>query len=63
LETDAGFEEIVLFIASDVWNDDDVEKLTIQRTVSNLRRRLSNTGLEIDGSNKGHYALKVKVTE
>jgi len=50
-------------IASDVWNDDDVEKLTIQRTVSNLRRRLRDTGLEIDGSNKGHYALKVKATE
>lgn len=50
-------------IASEVWNDEDVPKLTIQRTVSNLRRRLSNTGLEIDGTNKGHYALKVKCTD
>jgi len=50
-------------IASDVWNDDEVEKITIQRTVCNLRRRLRDTGLEIDGSNKGHYALKVKATE
>jgi 7-cyano-7-deazaguanine synthase in queuosine biosynthesis len=46
-------------LASDVWNDDMVAKLTIQRTVCNLRRRLKGTGLVLDGSNKNHYALKI----
>lgn len=49
-------------LAADVWNDDQVEKNTIQRTVSNLRRRLKESGIDgidLDGTtNKDHYALK-----
>ena len=47
----------------DVWNDEHTEKNTIQRTMSNLRRKLRDAefeGIEIDGtSNRGHYALKL----
>lgn len=47
-------------LRASVWNDDDTEKNTIQRTASNLRRRLREAGLEnvqIDGSQKDHYRL------
>jgi 7-cyano-7-deazaguanine synthase in queuosine biosynthesis len=44
-----------------VWEDEGVGKNTIQRTVSNLRRKLNSqgiTGIEIDGkTNKDHYSL------
>jgi len=50
-------------LATDVWNDDQTEKSTIQKTVSNLRRSLKDAGIEnvvIDGTtNKDHYALKL----
>ena len=48
-------------LRASVWNDEEVGKNTIQRTVSNLRRKLRAqgiTGIEIDGKkNKDHYAL------
>jgi hypothetical protein len=43
-----------------VWQTIDVEKNNIQRTVSNLERRLHDNGLSavvIDGKQKGHYRL------
>jgi len=50
-------------LGSDVWNDDQTEKNTIQRTVSNLRRRLRTAqfeGIDLDGTtNRDHYALKL----
>lgn len=49
-------------LSDDVWGDDGVQKNTIQRTASNLRRKLRESGLEaigIDGSNKGHYGITV----
>jgi len=46
-----------------VWGHDSmVEKNTIQRTVSNLRKKLTEAGmiaLTIDGSQRDHYALKI----
>jgi hypothetical protein len=47
-------------LAEHVWGDDRTEKNTIQRTVSNLRRRLRAAGidgLDIDGRQPGHYRL------
>jgi hypothetical protein len=44
-----------------VWQNEHTEKNTIQRTVSNLRRRLRHagiTGIIIDGSQKDHYCLR-----
>ena len=50
-------------LIQDVWNDEHTEKNTIQRTISNLRRKLRDAGIEgieIDGTtNRGHYALKL----
>jgi 7-cyano-7-deazaguanine synthase in queuosine biosynthesis len=46
----------------DVWRDDHTEKYTIQRTVSNLRRRLAGAGMgqiHLDGSQRDHYQLVV----
>ena len=46
-----------------VWNDPHTAKNTIQRTVSNLRRRLrqcSFAGVCVDGNEKGHYRLLVQ---
>ncbi|MFM7165230.1 MAG: winged helix-turn-helix domain-containing protein, partial [Planctomycetaceae bacterium] len=44
-----------------VWRDEEIGKNTIQRTVSNLRRKLREQGIArivIDGKkNKDHYAL------
>lgn len=44
-----------------VWKDSVVETNTVQKTVSNLRRRLKELGiadsLTIDGSNRDHYML------
>lgn len=48
-------------LRASVWADEGIEKNTIQRTVSNLRRKLREQGIdgiEIDGKkNKDHYAL------
>lgn len=48
-------------LIQDVWGDALVERNTVQRTVSNLRQKLSEAGfegIEIDGTtNRGHYAL------
>jgi 7-cyano-7-deazaguanine synthase in queuosine biosynthesis len=49
-------------LREDVWDDSCTEKNTIQRTVSNLRRRLHSDGLlgvEISGNEPGHYRLVV----
>jgi DNA-binding response OmpR family regulator len=51
-------------LRASVWQDEHVEKNTVQRVVSNLRRQLESVGLvnlEIDGkTNRHHYALKIK---
>ncbi len=47
-------------LREDVWQDRQTAKNTIQRTVSNLRRKLHDAGLVgvlIDGSQRGHYGL------
>ncbi len=48
-------------LREDTWRDAQIEKNTIQRTVSNLRRKLREAGLclVIDGSQKDHYQLKL----
>lgn len=46
----------------DVWEGDIRTKNTVQKTVSNLRRLLRDSGIsgvEIDGSNRGYYALNI----
>jgi hypothetical protein len=49
-------------LMEEVWDDRKVEKNTVQRTASNLRRKLREAGLdsiEIDGTtNRDHYSLK-----
>lgn len=48
-------------LRADVWENPRTEKNTVQRTVSNLRRRLRDDGLagvELDGSQRGHYCLR-----
>jgi hypothetical protein len=45
-----------------VWNDDKVEKNSIQKLVSELRKKLRATGfnsIEIDGSQRDHYVLRI----
>jgi hypothetical protein len=46
-------------LRDDVWPHGEAEKNTIQRTVSNLRRRLREAGIDviIDGSQKDYYRL------
>jgi DNA-binding response OmpR family regulator len=47
-------------LRDDVWHEDDTAKNTIQRTISNLRRKLGDAGISevvIDGSQKDHYRL------
>jgi len=49
-------------LMEDVWNDIDAEKSTVQKTVSNLRKKLKKAGFEgvvIDGEQADHYALKL----
>jgi DNA-binding response OmpR family regulator/7-cyano-7-deazaguanine synthase in queuosine biosynthesis len=49
-------------LRDDVWGDSQVEKNTIQRTVSNLRRKLRKSHMEavtIDGSQRGCYRLVI----
>lgn len=53
----------ISILIEDVWEGRLTEKNTIQRTVSNLRRMLRNSGIQgliIDGiRNRGHYSLIV----
>jgi 7-cyano-7-deazaguanine synthase in queuosine biosynthesis/DNA-binding winged helix-turn-helix (wHTH) protein len=52
-------------LRDDVWGDIETEKNTIQRTVSNLRRKLREAGMTavvIDGKQKGHYRLEVETS-
>ncbi len=53
----------VFDLMSDVWPDSDPEKGTVQKTVSNLRKKLAAAGLGetivIDGSQKEYYSLKL----
>ena len=47
-------------LIDDVWKDEDTEKGTVQRTVSDLRKKLTETfgtKIEIDGAQKDHYRL------
>lgn len=46
-------------LSDDVWGSEGAQKNTIQRTISNLRRKLSKQGMRIaiDGRNKGHYKI------
>ena len=49
-------------LRADVWSDAYAEKNTIQRTVSNLRRKLREagvTGVAVEGKHHGHYRLVV----
>jgi hypothetical protein len=49
-------------LIDEVWRDGPTREYTVQRTVSNLRRRLARAGfsaVHIDGSQKGHYRLTV----
>jgi DNA-binding response OmpR family regulator len=48
-------------LLSEVWGDRIVEKNTVSRTISNLRKNLKLQGitdLEIDGKNRNHYMLR-----
>jgi hypothetical protein len=50
----------VKMLIDDVWRDEETEKATVQKTVSNLRQELKATditGVEIDGSQPNYYAL------
>jgi 7-cyano-7-deazaguanine synthase in queuosine biosynthesis len=46
-------------LSNDVWPNQRVEKNTIQRTISNLRRRLVDAGfcIQIDGKQRDNYRL------
>jgi DNA-binding response OmpR family regulator len=49
-------------LIQDVWRGEDPEKGTVQKTVSNLRKKLKEAGFEgvvIDGTQKNCYALKL----
>jgi hypothetical protein len=49
-------------LREDVWGDIETAKNTIQRTATNLRRKLHDAGLTsvvIDGTQKGYYRLAV----
>lgn len=50
-------------LINEVWNGALIEKNTVQRTASSLRRELREAGIDgivIDGkTNKGHYRLKI----
>ena len=49
-------------LLDDIWPDRMVEPNTVQVTASNLRKKLRNAkmaDLVIDGSQKGHYGLKL----
>lgn len=50
----------VSMLIDDVWKDENTDKGTVQKTVSNLRQKLNEaklTGVKIDGKQKGHYRL------
>jgi hypothetical protein len=47
-------------LINEVWTGRNPETNTIQKTVSTLKKKLRDAGMEsltIDGSNKGHYSL------
>jgi 7-cyano-7-deazaguanine synthase in queuosine biosynthesis len=49
-------------LREEVWDNDHTEDNTIQRTVSNLRRKLRESGMgeiSIDGRQQGHYRLLI----
>jgi Transcriptional regulatory protein, C terminal/Queuosine biosynthesis protein QueC len=50
-------------LRTEVWHDGETEKNAIQRTVSNVRRKLhavQMTEVVIDGSQPGHYQLRIE---
>lgn len=50
-------------LRNDLWREYDVEKTTIQQTVSRLRKKLQAaelTGVVIDGTQANHYCLKIQ---
>lgn len=52
-------------LRAEVWENPQIEKNTVQRTVSNLRRRLRDDGLagvELDGRQRDHYCLRHAAT-
>ena len=53
----------VFDLMDDVWPDSEPEKGTVQKTASNLRKKLAAAGLGkwivIDGLQKDHYSLKL----
>jgi hypothetical protein len=59
-----GFYVSVNTLRRDVWRDDCVEKNTIQRVASTLRKRLRGSNIrevQIDGDQKDHYRLLLPV--
>jgi len=58
----AGKYVSITVLGNDVWGDPEVEKNAIQRTVSNLRRKLCkklSPAIVIDGSQKARYRLVI----
>lgn len=52
-------------LLDDAWEGDMRTKGAVQKTISNLRRRFRESeldGVEIDGAQRGHYALKISET-
>jgi hypothetical protein len=49
-------------LQKDVWEDEVRSRGTVQKTVSNLRRKLRESGLDgvkLDGKERGHYSLQI----
>ena len=49
-------------LLQNAWDGEERSRGTVQKTISNLRRRLREAGIrgiEIDNSIRGHYALKI----
>lgn len=49
-------------LLSDVWEDEVRTRGTVQKTVSNLRRKLRGAqlaGVQLDGGQRGHYRLQI----
>jgi hypothetical protein len=49
-------------LMDEVWDGETRTRGTVQKTISNLRRKLRDAGVdqvELDGSQRGHYALKI----
>jgi 7-cyano-7-deazaguanine synthase in queuosine biosynthesis len=63
LNQQAGVFVPVNALRDDVWGGTQVEKNTVQRTISNVRRNLRQAGITevvIDGSQAGHYCLRLQ---